>query len=187
VQANMMERDTVWSAMATAFRTAEGDLPERLLAALAAAQGEGGDIRGMQSAAMLVVEAEPTGTEWHDRVIDLRIEDHARPVDELARMLRLWRAYGHAERAEELELVPDLEGAMRERFTSLEMVPDHPELAFWAAVAMAGAGQLDDARRTIAVAHAAGPGWAELLRRVVADGQVELDDDAVAALLERAG
>jgi uncharacterized Ntn-hydrolase superfamily protein len=136
---------------------------------------------------MLVVEAEPTGTEWHDRVIDLRIEDHARPVDELARMLRLWRAYGHAERAEELELVPDLEGAMRERFTSLEMVPDHPELAFWAAVAMAGAGQLDDARRTIAVAHAAGPGWAELLRRVVADGQVELDDDAVAALLERAG
>jgi uncharacterized Ntn-hydrolase superfamily protein len=175
VQANMMERDTVWGAMATAYRTAVGDLPARLLAALAAAQGEGGDIRGMQSAALLVVEAEPTGTEWDDRVIDLRVEDHARPVDELARVLRLWRAYGHAERAEELELVPDLEGAMRER------------LAFWAAVAMAGAGQLDDARRTIAVAHAAGPGWAELLRRVVADGQVELDDTAVAALLEGAG
>jgi hypothetical protein len=67
------------------------------------------------------------------------------------------------------------------------LVPDHPELAFWAAVGMAGAGRLDDARRTVAVAHAAGPGWAELLRRVVADGQVELDDTAVAALLEGAG
>ena len=186
VQANMMERDTVWSAMATAYRRAEGDLPERLMAALSAAQGEGGDIRGMQSAALLVVEAEPTGTEWGDRVLDLRIEDHLRPVDELSRVLRLWRAYGHAERAEELELVSDLEGAMRERFTSLEMMPEHPELAFWAAIAMAGAGRLDDARRTVAMAHAAGPGWAELLRRVVADGQVELDDDAVAALLDGA-
>jgi uncharacterized Ntn-hydrolase superfamily protein len=187
VQANMMARDTVWGAMATAYRSAEGDLADRLLAALTAAQGEGGDIRGMQSAALLVVEAEPTGTEWGDRVIDLRIEDHARPVDEIVRLLRLWRAYGHAERAEELELVADLDGAMRERFSSLELVPDHPELAFWAAVAMAGAGRLDDARRTIAVAHAAGPGWAELLRRVIADGQVELDDDAVAVLLDDAG
>lgn len=186
VQANMMARDTVWGAMATAYRGADGDLADRLLAALSAAQGEGGDIRGMQSAALLVVEAEPTGTEWDDRVIDLRIEDHAHPLDELARVLQLWRAYGHAERAEELELVPDLEAAMRERFSSLELVPDHPELAFWAAVAMAGAGRLDDATRTVAVAHAAGPGWAELLRRVVADGQVELDDDAVAALLEGA-
>ncbi len=187
VQANMMAHDTVWGAMAAAYRRADGDLPDRLLAALGAAQGEGGDIRGMQSAALLVVEAEPTGTEWGDRVIDLRIEDHPRPLDELTRVLHLWRAYGHAERAEELELVPDLEEAMRERSCSLELVPDHPELAFWAAVAMAGAGRLDDARRTVAVAHAAGPGWAELLRRVVADGQVELDDDAVAALLEGAG
>jgi uncharacterized Ntn-hydrolase superfamily protein len=184
VQANMMERDTVWGAMAAAYRAATGDLPDRMMAALEAAQAEGGDVRGMQSAAMLVVESHPTGTEWVDRVIDLRVEDDATPVEELARVLGLWRAYGHAERAEELELVPDLDAAMRERFTSLEMQPDHPELAFWAAIAMAGAGRLDDARRTMATAHAAGPGWAELLRRIVADGQVELDPAAVAALLE---
>lgn len=184
VQANMMARDTVWQAMAGAYRGAHGDLPDRLLAALAAGQGEGGDIRGMQSAAILVVAAEPTGTEWGDRPLDLRVEDHATPVDELARLVRLWRAYGHAERAEELELAHDLDGAMRERSASLEIQPDHPELAFWAAVAMAQAGRLDDARRTIAVAHAAGPGWAELLRRVVADGQVELDETGVRALLD---
>ncbi len=187
VQANMMERDTVWDAMADAYRAARGDLPDRMVAALAAAQSEGGDIRGMQSAAMLVVEAHPTGTEWGDRVIDLRVEDHPTPVDELARVLRLWRAYGHAERAEELELVPDLDAAMRERLTSLELQPDHSELAFWAAIAMAGAGRLDDARRTMAVAHAAGPGWAELLRRVVDDGQVDLDPEVVETLLANEG
>jgi uncharacterized Ntn-hydrolase superfamily protein len=186
VQANMMERDTVWEAMSSAYRGAEGDLPDRLLAALVAGQGEGGDIRGMQSAAILVVEAESTGTEWGDRLLDLRVEDHATPVDELVRVVRLWRAYGHAERAEELELAGDVDGAMRERFTSLEIQPDHPELAFWAAVAMAQAGRLDDARRTVSVAHAAGPGWAELLRRVVADGQVELDEAGVQALLDGA-
>ncbi len=183
VQANMMERDTVWTAMADAYRSAESDLADRLLAALGAAQGERGDIRGMQSAAMLVVEAEPTGNEWDDRVIDLRIEDHATPVDELARVVRLWRAYGHAERAEKLELEGDLGGALEERLRALEIEPDHPEIAFWAAVAMAGAGRLDEARRTAAIAHEVHSGWAELLGRVVADGQVELSDEAVRALL----
>ena len=101
--------------------------------------------------------------------------------------MRLWRAYGHAERAEELELEDDLDGALRERLTSIEIQPDHPELAFWAAIAMAGAGRLDDARRTAPIAHAARPGWAELLRRLIADGQIELDDDAVAALLADGG
>jgi len=184
VQANMMERGTVWDEMAGAYLAAEGDLPGRLMAALAAAQAQGGDVRGMQSAALLVVEAHPTGTEWGDRVIDLRVEDHATPVDELGRVLRLWRAYGHAERAEELELVGELDAAMRERTTSLAMQPDHPELAFWAAVAMARSGRLDDARRTMATAHADGPGWAELLRRIVDDGQVELEEGAVKALME---
>jgi uncharacterized Ntn-hydrolase superfamily protein len=183
VQANMMERDTVWKAMAQAYTDAEGDLPDRMLAALFAAQAEGGDVRGMQSAAMLVVEAEPTGTEWGDRIIDLRVEDHATPVEELARVLRLWRAYGHSERAEELELLHDLDGALQERLKALEIQPDHPEMAFWAAVAMAGAGRLDDASRIVAVAHGAHAGWRELLRRVVDDGQVELSDEAVRALL----
>jgi len=132
---------------------------------------------------MLVVEAEKTGTEWDDRVLDLRVEDHAAPVSELARVVRLWRAYGHAERAEELELADDLDGALQERLAALEIQPDHPELAFWAAVAMANAGQLVEAKRATAIAHAANGGWAELLQRVVADGQVELSDEAMRALL----
>lgn len=184
VQANMMERDTVWDAMAEAYASADGDLPARLIAALTAAQAEGGDVRGTQSAAMLVVEAAPSGREWSDRVIDLRVEDHPAPVDELNRVLRLWRAYEHAERAEELELEDDVTGALGERLAALELRPDHPELAFWAAIAMAQAGRLDEARRTIATSHAARPGWATLLRRMIDDGQVELGDEAIEALLD---
>ena len=186
VQANMMERDTVWTAMADAYRDAEGDLPYRLLAALGAAQSERGDIRGMQSAAMLVVEAEPTGNEWDDRVIDLRIEDHATPVDELARLVRLWRAYGHAERAEDLELAGDLGGALEQRLLALEIQPDHPEIAFWAAVAMAGARPVRRGAAHSGDRARGALGWAELLRRVVDDGQIELSDEAVRALLPEA-
>ena len=109
-------------------------------------------------------------------MIDLRVEDHPKPVDELARLLNLWRAYGHAERAEELELEDDLDGALRERLAALDIQPGHAELAFWGAIALAQAGRLDEARRTLASAHASHEGWTELLRRVVADGQVELDE-----------
>ena len=81
VQANLMDRDTVPEAMATAFRRADGDLAARMLAALRAAQDEGGDIRGEQSAALLVVSGTPTGRPWSDVVVDLRVEDH----DEIGR------------------------------------------------------------------------------------------------------
>jgi uncharacterized Ntn-hydrolase superfamily protein len=182
VQANMMLRDTVWGAMADAYRAAPGDLPHRLLAALRAAQDEGGDIRGQQSAAILVVGMERDASAAP--LLDLRVEDHAHPLDELARLVQLWRAYGHAERAEELELHGDLEGARRERVASLQLQPDHPELAFWAAIAMAGDGKIDEARRAMATADAAGRGWSELLRRMIADDQVALSEDVGRAILD---
>ena len=93
VQANLMEKPTVWPAMAKAFESAEGDLAERLLCALEAAQAEGGDIRGRQSAAIVVVRAVSTGKPWEDRLFDLRVEDHPNPVAELRRLVRLQRAY----------------------------------------------------------------------------------------------
>ncbi|GIV80621.1 MAG: hypothetical protein KatS3mg050_5015 [Litorilinea sp.] len=93
-QANMMARDTVWEAMAVAYQEARGDLAERLLAALDAAQAEGGDIRGQQTAALVVVDAAPNPFP----LVDLRVDHHPRPVQELRRLLRLHRAYS-AERA----------------------------------------------------------------------------------------
>ena len=96
VQANLMENETVWPAMAVAFEKAKGDLADRLLAALEAAEAEGGDIRGRQSAAMLIVTGTPTGIPWKDVVLELRIEDHPDPLGELKRLVRIHRAYQYA-------------------------------------------------------------------------------------------
>ena len=93
VQANLMENPTVWDAMAVAYENADGDLAERMLRALEAAEAEGGDIRGRQSAAILIVRAESTGKPWEDRIFDLRVEDHPDPVGELRRLVQLQRAY----------------------------------------------------------------------------------------------
>ena len=98
VQANLMDRDSVWPAMANAYEKAEGDLAERLLAALEVAEAEGGDLRGRQSAAILVVSAEDTGRPWVDRVFDLRVEDHPEPVEELRRLVRLGARLPQAQR-----------------------------------------------------------------------------------------
>lgn len=88
-QANLMARDTVWQAMVEKFGHTSGDLATRLLAALDAAEDEGGDRRGKQSSALLVVRARPTGKQWIDRVVDLRVEDHPDPVNELKRLFAL--------------------------------------------------------------------------------------------------
>ncbi len=92
-QANMMLEDKVWPAMAAAFTKAKGDLAERMMAALDAAQAAGGDIRGQQSAALVVVTGKPTGQAWADRVFDLRVDDHAKPIEELRRLVDVQRAY----------------------------------------------------------------------------------------------
>src|SRR6185503_283488 len=95
VQANMMENERVWPAMARAYEAAKGPLAERLLAALEAAQKEGGDIRGQQSAAILVVRAKSTGHVWEDRLVDLRVEDSLHPIEELRRLYLVHEAYEH--------------------------------------------------------------------------------------------
>ena len=112
VQANLMERDTVWGAMARAYESAEGDLAERLMASLEAAEAEGGDIRGRQSAAILVVPAAGEGRPWRETVVDLRVEDHPRPLAELRRLLRVHRAYQHMNRGDERMAAEDMPGAL---------------------------------------------------------------------------
>ena len=182
-QANMMLRDTVWDAMEEAFTSAPGDLSDRLLAALEAAEAEGGDIRGRQAARILVVGAEPSAEPWTDVLVDLRVDDHEAPLAELRRLLDLHRAYERLETAEERELAGDLRGALDERLAATAQIPQNPEIAFWTALSLAAAGRLEEARELVRVAFAAHPGWAELLQRLVADALVELPNEAYTALL----
>ncbi|GBC86789.1 hypothetical protein HRbin12_00788 [bacterium HR12] len=182
-QANMMRRATVWDAMHDAFVAATGDLADRMLAALEAAEAEGGDIRGRQAARVLVVRAEATDRPWEDVLVDLRVDDHPDPLPELRRLLTLQRAYDRLERAEELELAGDVDGALAERRAAMGMVPDNPEIAFWTAVSLAVHDRLDEARAALAVALPADPGWAELVRRLGDQRMMGLTPELASALL----
>jgi uncharacterized Ntn-hydrolase superfamily protein len=181
VQANMMLNERVWPAMARAFESAKGDLAERMLAALEAAQGEGGDIRGKQSAALIVVSGKPTGRSWSDRVFDLRVDDHSEPLKELRRLVTLQRAYNHMNAGDLAVEHKDNEGALREYGAAEKLFPDNLEMAFWHAVALVNMGRVEESLPLFRRVFAADKNWATLLPRLPKSGL--LADDA--KLIER--
>ncbi|HEY8368644.1 MAG TPA: DUF1028 domain-containing protein [Thermodesulfobacteriota bacterium] len=189
VQANLMLKPTVPDAMARAFENAKGDLAERLLAALEAAQAEGGDIRGVQSAAIVVVSGKPTGRPWEDRIFDLRVEDHPEPLKELRRLVHLARAYQHMNAGDAAVAEGDIERALREYATAESMVPDEAtngEMVFWHAVMLANLGRVDEALPLFRRAFAQDPNWIELVRRLPKAGQFP-DDPALIERIVSAG
>jgi len=171
-QANLMEKDTVWAAMAEAFTSTDAPLAERLMAALEAAEAEGGDIRGKQSAAMLVVSGTPTGRSWEDRTIDLRVEDAAEPLPELRRLLRIKRAVQTVAEADRLALAGDKPGAAKKRREGLALAPEMIELRFWTGLTMAEAGDVDGAITLLDEVVRKDPRWLETVRRLVAVDRV---------------
>jgi uncharacterized Ntn-hydrolase superfamily protein len=171
-QANMMRRDTVPGAMVDAYARTDGDLATKLLAALDAAEAEGGDIRGRQSAALLVVGGKRGDRPWAERRFDLRVEDHPQPLRELRRLVGLRRAYDLADEAERRITGGDLEGAAAGFERALAEAPDNLEIGFWLGLALAGSGRVDEGRAHLQRAIADDPGWEELLRRLPAVGMV---------------
>ena len=181
VQANMMANARVWPAMSRAFESARGDLAERMLAALDAAEREGGDIRGRQSAALVVVKAESTGKPWADRLFDLRVDDHPEPLRELRRLVRLQRAYNHMNAGDAAVERKDNEAALREYSAAERLVPDNVEMTYWHAVALANMNRVEEALPLFRRVFAADPNWRTLTPRLVRSGI--LPDDK--RLLER--
>ena len=186
VQANMMGRPTVWPAMAKAFEAATGPLADRLIAALEAAEREGGDVRGRQSAALLIVKAKGSGKPWvgGDRVFDLRVDDHPQPVAELKRLVRLQKAYTHANRGDELMTEKKVEEALQEYAASAQLAPEIVELPFWQAVTLASIGKEAEAAPIFTAVFAKEPIWAELLGRLPAAGLFP-DDKALIARIKQ--
>ncbi len=162
-QANIMASERVWPAMLAAFAASGGSLTKRLLAALDAAEAEGGDIRGRQSAAILVVP--PDGDSW-DTVIALRVEDHPDPLPELGRLRRLHEAYTLAGRADQLVGEGRHDEAAALYLKASELAPESHELRFWAGLGAAQAGDIDAALVHMRAAIAEQPGWRELLPRL---------------------
>lgn len=173
VMANLMEKSTVWEAMAEAFRNSSGDLSERMLAALEAAQREGGDIRGRQSAAMIVVRGRPTGLDYRDRLIDLRVEDHPNPVAELRRLVKLNQAYNMMNVGDEKMVQGDTKAALEAYSRAMDLAPDVTEIRFWVALTMFSEGMEDEALGIFREVFAREPLWIEVARRLPAAGLLE--------------
>jgi len=165
-QANIMASAQVWPSMLSAFEHTNGSLLERLLAALDAAELEGGDIRGRQSAAILVVPADGEG--W-ETVASLRVEDHPEPLVELRRLVRLRDAYELAGQADQLAGAGHHDQAARLYEQASERAPENHELLFWAALGAAQTGDLDTATARVRKAIGMQPGWRVLLPRVPAE------------------
>jgi len=172
VQANLMLTDDVPDAMARAYEAAEGPLAERLLAALEAAQHAGGDARGRQSAALLVVRGEASERPWTDRLIDLRVEDDPHPLAELTRLLRLHRAYDLMNAGDEAVAAGDMAVAL-ERYAAAEgLVPDNDEFVFWHAVTLVGNDREEEALPLFGRAFRMNPFWMTLVPRLIEKGHL---------------
>ena len=185
VQGNLLASDTCWPAMAAAYEEAlaAGEpFVERLVRALEAAEREGGDVRGRQSAAIMVVDASLQQAAWRGRLMDLRIEDHPDPVPELRRIVTVQLAY---------DLLNDEGDAAKagrsteERYAEArKLAPDAYELVFWRAIELANAGDLDGARREMAVAAAADDAWRNTLEHLAQSSGEGITPELAAAILE---
>lgn len=184
VQANMMVNDQVWPAMKEAYKTAKGDLANRLVTTLEAAEKVGGDIRGKQSAALLVVRGTSSGKPWRDRRFDLRIEDHEEPVEELGRLLRIARAYEHASRGDDLTSEGKISEAKEEYEKASSLAPKIVELSFWQAVSLTSAGKFEEAKPIFAEVFKKESQWREFVKRLPDAGLLPEEKDLIDSITE---
>jgi len=166
-QANLMEKSTVWPAMAKAFKTTKGTLAERLLAALDAAQAEGGDIRGKQAAALIVVKAKSTGNVWEDTLVNLRVDDNDNPIKELHRLLNIHTAYEFMNQGDLAVEKGDFKLAKDNYMKAQELNPDNVEMKFWYAVTLTNNGDYEVAKPIFAKIFKKHKNWQILIPRLV--------------------
>jgi uncharacterized Ntn-hydrolase superfamily protein len=183
VQANLMLNERIWPAMSKAFESAQGDLAERMLVALEAAQAAGGDIRGKQAAALVVVSGKPTGKPWLDRLYDLRVDDHAEPVVELRRLVKLQRAYNLMNEGDLAVERKDHEGALRAYGAAEALVPGNAEMIYWHAVALVNMKRVDEALPLFERVFKLDANWKTLTPRLVGVGLLPDDPAALKKIM----
>jgi len=183
VQANMMLNDTVWPAMAIAFEDSQGNLVKRLLSALQAAQRAGGDIRGKQSASLLVSENIKDDTPWKHILTDLRVDDHPAPIIELERLLDIQSAYVLMNEGDDLLSKNENEKAVLKYQQAAMLAPNNEELPFWHAVTLADTGKIDEALPIFKQVFRINKNWALLVQRLPASGLLTKDPQVMRNIL----
>jgi uncharacterized Ntn-hydrolase superfamily protein len=167
VQSNMMLNDKVCPAMVKAYEASTGKpLAERVLAAMQAAQAVGGDIRGKQSAAILVVAGKNSGQPWNDKLIDIRVDDNISPLSELDRLLRLFRAYEHMDKGDLATEKNDMKLAMTEYGTAMKQFPKNLEMQYWTAITLANNKKVKEAAAMLQKIYKQDANWRELTKRL---------------------
>jgi uncharacterized Ntn-hydrolase superfamily protein len=184
VQANMMINDSVWPAMANAFENnSKLPLPERIIEVLKAAESQGGDIRGKQSAALLIVGHEKKVNRWEDPEIDLRVEDHLEPLMELERLLKVHRSYEHMNNGDLALEQNDLDTALKEYKTSYTMMPENLEMKFWTAISLANVHRFDESLPLFKEVFEKDRNWHLLTERLPEVGLLKLNKDQLEEIL----
>jgi len=169
-QANLMANANVWPAMSKAFESAQGDLTEKLMQALEAGEKAGGDIRGKQSAAILVVKGQSSGKPWMDKVVDLRVEDSPEPLKELRRLIKLRRAYNLEDAGDNYISEKKFPEAMKAYEEAMKLAPDVVELQFWAATSMYTNGRKEEALKLFRTVFSRESQWVDLVPRLAKVG-----------------
>ena len=184
VQANLMEKNTVWTAMAEAYKNSKGSLAERMLVAMEAAQSEGGDIRGKQSAAILVVKGKSTGKSWEDKVVDLRVEDHENPLKEMRRLLTIHSAYEFMNKGD-LAVEQNNFKLAKELYKNAQKInPDNLEMKYWYAVTLANNGELTEAKVIFKEIFKQNSNWKKLTPRLIKAKLLLISDEQLQEILK---
>lgn len=184
VQANLMDKNTVWQAMAEAFKNTKGSLAERMLVAMEAAQKEGGDIRGKQSAAILVVKAKSTGNSWEDKVVDLRVEDNENPLQEMRRLLTIHKAYEFMNKGDLAVEVGDNALAKQHYMNAQKLNPNNLEMKYWYAITLANNGELNEAKIILKEIFKQNSNWKELTPRLIKPGLLTISKKELQDILK---
>jgi len=184
VQANMMLNPQVVPAMEKAWLDNPAlPLAERMVAAMKAAQLAGGDIRGQQSAAILIVKIKSTGKVWEDKLIDLRVEDHPNAVDEIERVLKVFRAYEHMNNGDLAIELQDEQAALKEYGTAMSMFPENLEMKFWTAVSLVNSGKTDEALPLFREIFSKNKNYISLTERIVRNKMLKADEVTMKRIL----
>jgi uncharacterized Ntn-hydrolase superfamily protein len=186
VQANLMINDRIWPSMSKAYESTKGDLADRMLAALDAAQAAGGDVRGRQSAAIVIVPAKGTGKPWQDYLFNLRVDDSAEPLKELRRLVTLQRAYNHMNAGDKAVELHDNAGALREYGAAEQLVPDNVEMMYWHAIALANMGRVDESLPLFKKVFALDRNWVDLTPRLPKAGLLPEDPQLIQKIVAQA-
>lgn len=184
-QANIMLKNTVWKAMGKAYERTNGELVDRLLAALDAAQAEGGDLRGKQSAALIIVSIDPSGNIYLDRPYDLRVEDSDEPLKELRRLVYVAKAYNHVSRGDDYAAEENFDEALEEYKIGMKMLPDNVELRFWYATTLVMVDKVKESLTEFKWVFKREPIWKKLVPRLSASGFLPDDKKIIKKILKQ--